>query len=336
MMGPSEVRAQMIAIALLVAAAIGTWGMTRLRIVPSWRRIALALAVGLVTAAAATTVSLHACARGQPVSEWLVPVVALTIVLLGDLQRGVRLGLAAGLAMAAVGLSLEYASLVHRDDLNGSRHVRGSSAITVPLWHSLFTGIYKMYAAATPHPDAARVTWDQGFTLAVGGMHLVEIDGERMQVTLEALPSDDRCLLGDRCTGLGTAAVRLRVRTGSGETSLGLTFVSSGAPPLPGVSPCLPVGRAYVRVTDISPWPRHGQRPPMQTYRASFVVSQSCDYVAPAPSVPVAPHGASGGLVHPPAIPRRRETLVQLIQPHHRVCAAARSLKRNTLASAAA
>jgi hypothetical protein len=132
-------------------------------------------------------------------------------------------------------------------------------------------------AAPAPPASGATITSRTGDEFTLSPSAKAEVAG--LEVRFVRVESDDRCLLGDECSGVGAA--KLRVEVGSSSHTLG--FISRGAPEMPSVEPCLKIGELTLRVTDVVPWPRNGGTVAPGDYRASFRVAPSCEWVPRAP-----------------------------------------------------
>ncbi|MBK7584565.1 MAG: hypothetical protein IPI67_30810 [Myxococcales bacterium] len=106
-----------------------------------WR--ALGAGVSLMVPAFGASAGLHRCDAGAPLSQWLVPGLAVFLVVLFVEPRPLRFAAAGSFTLLCVGLSFHYAEAVH-----GSSWIGNPDSFTLEgeraevRWHTPVTGLY--------------------------------------------------------------------------------------------------------------------------------------------------------------------------------------------------
>lgn len=130
-------------VALLFAAlALTVWAVARHRSRPTPRRV-LSVVPALLVPACSAAAGLHRCDSGAPLTQWLVPGLALLVVLLAVEPLRLRIGLGLALAVLSLALSFHYAGVVH-----GPTYIGNPESFTLEgeradrRWHTPLTGLY--------------------------------------------------------------------------------------------------------------------------------------------------------------------------------------------------
>ena len=132
---------------LLLAAVSATVAICRRHYQgPTPLRVGSAAVVGLGAMVSSVALTLHACQVGQPVQQWLVPGLAMTVTLALVGPAAWRRGTAVILFLAGLSLSFHYTTVVHGEVWVGVEQapgVDGSSAEAMSEWHTWLTGLYR-------------------------------------------------------------------------------------------------------------------------------------------------------------------------------------------------
>ena len=95
------------------------------------------------------TFSYHKCLAGNPIMQWLIPMLCLIPISLSVKNKLIALTMISFLIVISFSLSNDFVSLVHTNDYTGnpkSLEIQDSyynnKDITYKLWHTHITGLY--------------------------------------------------------------------------------------------------------------------------------------------------------------------------------------------------
>ena len=111
---------------------------------PTGARTGLSLLAGLTYLFLVGSVR-HMCPRGQPLTQWLIPGVCMTVSLLCIGPTALRRSLVGAAMILGVGLTWNFIDVVHGPDFVGTNDARLVGP-TRREWHTLISGMYRREA----------------------------------------------------------------------------------------------------------------------------------------------------------------------------------------------
>ena len=137
-------------ILLMAATAVAVARASRM---PTGVRTGLSLLAGLTYLFLVGSLR-HMCPLGQPLTQWLIPGVCMTVSLLCIGATALRRTLAGAAMVLGVALTWNFIDVVHGPDFVGTNDARLVGP-THREWHTWISGLYRR---DLPPPDASRGT----------------------------------------------------------------------------------------------------------------------------------------------------------------------------------
>jgi hypothetical protein len=124
--------------------------------------LATAIPAGLITVVLGYGSSAHLCDAGQAIHQWVVPALCVTAITIFVDGRAVRAGSRLALLGLAIGLSMDFASVVHGKQYIGRAYPPPSvpGCVGIRDWFTPLTGFYHRGEFMPPRDPKARAAYE--------------------------------------------------------------------------------------------------------------------------------------------------------------------------------